>query len=248
MVAVVALVVMALPQAHAAGVSGQGTWETTLQGRDLDGNAATFEAYHDTVLDITWLADANYAKTSGYDTDGFMAWDDAQTWVAQLNINGVTGWRLPDVKPVNGSSFNYDYSSDGSTDYGYNITSTQSELAHLFYVTLGNKGTVDALGNNPPDSGLSNTGAFNNVQKSNYWSGVTYSSLYPAYAWAFVTGRDGWDSGGQNGFFMASALSAWAVHSGDVGAAVTSVPEPQTYALALAGLAAAALMARKRRA
>ena len=49
---------------HAVGVSGQGTWETTLQGRDLDGNAATFEAYYDTVLDITWLADANAAGTT----------------------------------------------------------------------------------------------------------------------------------------------------------------------------------------
>lgn len=50
--------------AQAVSVSGQGTWESTLQGRDLDGNLATFEAYYDTVLGITWLADANYAKTS----------------------------------------------------------------------------------------------------------------------------------------------------------------------------------------
>lgn len=46
-------------EVHAIPVSGQGTWETTLQGRDLDGNAATFEAYYDTVLDITWLADTD---------------------------------------------------------------------------------------------------------------------------------------------------------------------------------------------
>jgi hypothetical protein len=46
---------------HAAAVSGQGTWETTLQGRDLDGNPATFEAYYDTDLNITWLANANIA-------------------------------------------------------------------------------------------------------------------------------------------------------------------------------------------
>jgi hypothetical protein len=43
--------------ASAAAVSGQGTWETTLQGRDLDGNTTTFEAYFDTALDITWLAE-----------------------------------------------------------------------------------------------------------------------------------------------------------------------------------------------
>lgn len=43
---------------HAISISGQGTWETTLQGRDLDGNLNTFKAYYDTVLNITWLADA----------------------------------------------------------------------------------------------------------------------------------------------------------------------------------------------
>lgn len=39
--------------AQAAPIPGQGTWETTLQGRDLDGNFGSFEAYYDTVLDIT---------------------------------------------------------------------------------------------------------------------------------------------------------------------------------------------------
>lgn len=46
----------------------------TLLGRDLDGNASTAEAFFDTVLNITWLGDANYARTSGYDADGYMNW------------------------------------------------------------------------------------------------------------------------------------------------------------------------------
>ena len=150
---------MAVPQAQAAAVSGQGTWETTPQGRDLDGDAATFEAYYDTELKITWLADAGYAKTSGYDADGYLNWDAAKTWAAQLNINGVTGWRLPDIKPVDTS-----YSLDGRTGYAYNITSTQSELAHLYHVTLGNKSYVDAFDNNqPPIFGLRSSGPFSNV-------------------------------------------------------------------------------------
>jgi hypothetical protein len=58
--AVCACVISFVPlSAQAVGVSGQGTWETTLQGRDLDGNAATYEAYYYTTLDITWLADVN---------------------------------------------------------------------------------------------------------------------------------------------------------------------------------------------
>ncbi|MBL8500649.1 MAG: hypothetical protein JNL77_08740 [Nitrosomonas sp.] len=48
-----------------------------------------------TDIDITWLADADYAKTSGYDADGVMNWPDAKAWVAGLSIGGITGWRLP---------------------------------------------------------------------------------------------------------------------------------------------------------
>jgi len=29
---------------------------------------------YDDVLDVTWLKDANYAKTSGHDADGRMTW------------------------------------------------------------------------------------------------------------------------------------------------------------------------------
>ena len=71
--------------AQAAPVSGQGTWETTLQGRDLDGDLSTAEAYYDITLDVTWLADANYSATqfvnSGGvigDADGTMSWIDAK--------------------------------------------------------------------------------------------------------------------------------------------------------------------------
>lgn len=238
MLAVASMAVTALPTAHAASVSGQGDWQTTLHGRDLDGNAANGdEAYYDTALDITWLADANYAQTSGYDTDGRMSWDAAQTWVAQLNVNGFTGWRLPDVKPADGSSFDYNFSYGGSAGFGYNITSTQSELAHLYYVTLGNKGDYDASGNFQVDFGLQNSGPFSNVQPYYYWSdGSSLDRVDPNEAANFYT-----PSGLQNIAFKTSTFSAWAVHSGDVAA----VPEPQTYALMALGLVAV-LVARGR--
>src|SRR3989344_3407437 len=85
---------------HAAAVSGQGTWESTLQGRDLDGNLATAEAYYDTALNITWLANANAGAGSIYDngtstTDGRMTWANARAWAISLNPYGssITGWR-----------------------------------------------------------------------------------------------------------------------------------------------------------
>ena len=47
---------LSLSCAQAGPVPGQGTWEATLQARDLDGNAANgVETFHDTVLKVTWL-------------------------------------------------------------------------------------------------------------------------------------------------------------------------------------------------
>jgi PEP-CTERM motif len=243
LLAAVALAALAVTHVQAAGVSGQGTWENTLQGRDLDGNAATFEAYYDTALNITWLADANYAKTSGYDTNGAMKWDEAKNWVSQLNINGNTGWRLPDVKPINGSSFNDVSSYTGRTDFGYNITSTQHEMSHLYYVTLGNKGIYDTRFNPQTDFGLKNSGPFNNIQTTFptfYWSSVEYSQNGdPSYTRSFK-----FTDGEQFPVSKTFDSFSWAVHSGDIGVAV--VPEPSTYALMGLGLAALALV-RKRR-
>lgn len=84
--------------AFAAGVIGQWTWETTLQARDLDGNPSTIEAYCDTTLGITWLADANFAQASGFDPTG--AWlrrgrlvgvDTRDPWGEWFAVAGRTG-------------------------------------------------------------------------------------------------------------------------------------------------------------
>ena len=48
----------------------------------------------DTVLDITWLQDANYAFTSGNDDDGNMTWYEAVAWADQLVYEGFDDWRL----------------------------------------------------------------------------------------------------------------------------------------------------------
>ncbi|HEB56139.1 MAG TPA: hypothetical protein ENI98_07515, partial [Gammaproteobacteria bacterium] len=90
---------------YAAPITGQGTWESTLQGRDLDGDLSTFEAYYDTALDITWLADANYAGTP-------MDWATANNWAANLNPynSGITGWRLPVTIDTGGRGCDYAYS------------------------------------------------------------------------------------------------------------------------------------------
>lgn len=238
--AVVALAATALPQAQAAGVSGQGTWETTLQGRDLDGNTANgFEAYYDTALNITWLADANYAKTSGYDADGLLTWDQAEAWVASLNVNGIAGWRLPTTVDTGAPGCDNEHAL-GGTDCGYNVDTSTSEMAHMFYVTLGNKALVDTAGNYQNGNGPSNTGPFENGPFGIYWSGKVVApnrNCVGNCAWLF-----GFNVGNQGYSSKASEYYAWAVRPGDVAA----VPEPQTYALLLAGVAAL-MAARKQR-
>jgi hypothetical protein len=221
-----------------------GAAHAALQGRDLNGSAGSFEAYYDTGLDITWLADANYAKTSGYDADGLMTWSQANAWAAQLDINGYANWRLPTVEPINGASFNYSYSTNGSSDVGYNITSPNSELAYMFYVNLGNPGYFTPAGEvsscyvgfpNATNTCLDSVGPFSNLQPGVYWSATEYAP-YPSLAWFFFM-YDGNQGSGYGDYY------AWAVSPGDVAA----VPEADTWGMLLAGLTLVGAATRLRR-
>lgn len=219
-----------------------GTAQAALQGRDLNGSAASFEAYYDTELNVTWLADANSARTSGYDADGKMTWAAANTWAANLSfidaVNNITydNWRLPTVNPINGSSFNDSNSYNGSTDLGYNISeqgtvyagSTANEMAHLFYNTLDNKGYCPVSTNCSTAQvgwGLS-TGPLTNLQASYYWSGLEYAPRTNS-ALLFNFGL-----GYQAPEVKSSGFYALAVSPGDIAA----VPEADTWAMLLAGL------------
>jgi PEP-CTERM motif len=229
--AVVALAISALPAAQAAAVTGQGTWQTTLQARDLDGNGST-DAYYDTALNITWLADAGAFRGS---------WDASKDWADNLVVGAYSDWRLPTMVDVgNNGCATFSTAGGANTDCGYNVDTGLSEMAHVYYVTLGNKGyhAPGTGASNQPGWGLSNTGPFSNVQSYLYWSGVEYAPGTNR-AWYFYTGY-----GDQDDYPKDVALYAWAVRPGDVAA----VPEPQAYLLALAGLAVAGALARKRRA
>ncbi len=50
---------------------------------------------YDSVQRLTWLGDANWAKTSGFDEDGEMTWAEARAWTGRLTIGGFSDWRLP---------------------------------------------------------------------------------------------------------------------------------------------------------
>lgn len=137
---------------------------------------------YDDVLNVTWLQDANYAKTSGYDSDGLMTWDQANGWADQLIYQGFDDWRLPTVAPTD-TDWDFTSSYDGSTDIGYNSLSPQHELAYMYYVNLELNGWFDANGYHQSDSGVlrdgsssgqADVGLVKNLQNAIYWSGIEY--------------------------------------------------------------------------
>ncbi len=124
---------------------------------------------YDTVLNITWY---DYAKSP--DT-----WDHQVSWAASLSVtdvNGhsITGWRLPTA--VDGP---YVVGYDGTTTAGWNITT--SELGHLFYIGLDNKGKYDASGNLLSVYGLMNNTSYSFRVRS-YGKSDSGSDAYSSYS------------------------------------------------------------------
>lgn len=157
---------------------------------------------YDDVLNITWLADANYAQTSGYDSDGRMNFSEANTWAAGLSYGGYDDWRLP-------TALNQDGSGPCS---GLNCTS--SEMGHMFY--------------NIRESWIytgTNLTLFTHLQFGGYWFG-TVDALNPSRAFVFGTPDNflQYISSQENEFY------AWAVRDGDV--AAISEPETYAMLLA----------------
>ncbi len=219
--AVVSMALLMSVMAGAAQASVQ-----VIGTADIGGVGTGYNLIYDTgsVADglpsFVWL---DYTNTPG-------DWSTQLSWAAGLNalgavtyhlnpgINidwGVNSWRLPST--VDGPVVYRGY--DGTTIAGYNITS--SELGHLYYTELGNKGAVDTSGNALSGVGLVKTGSFNNL-KGNYWycSGTGY--LTTGNNWAFQP-----TNGEQMYFTPSFSWNAIAVRSGQF----SVVPEPSTYLL-----------------
>lgn len=237
------------PSAQAGPVSGQGTWDSTLQPRDLNRDGIV-DAFYDTVLDISWLADGN-ALNDVYGNFGRINLPLTQAWVAELNVFGVRGWRLPTMLDTGAPGCAV--RAMGGTDCGFNIQTISadgqtvySELGHLFYVTLGNLALCRPDSPDPQDCvaqagwGLTNTGDFRRLQDWMYWTGVRDVTDPQHRSWVMHMGNGAqWslaNSGPDDGFH------ALAVHPGDVG-----LPEPPTAALVLGCLVGLGLAKRRSR-
>src|SRR5262249_29316079 len=98
-----------------------------------------------------------------------------------------------------------------------------SELARLWYVTLGNlafcergNANCDLQGPGQPGSGLTNTGPFRNMQSGSYWSATEYSPN-KSEAWSLATDHGGADSEGKRSSVYAVAVRAGGSATAPVG-------------------------------
>ena len=208
---------------------------------------------YDTTANLTWLADMNYAYTSGYAasgvapgsaydentiwTDGRMGWAAAKNWADNLVYGGFSDWRLPTVNPSDTTcSYNFDAGGGfGLQYYGYNCMG--GELSRLFVSGLGNKegeSVLEQTGDTAEQ--IANLALFSNVQSYEFWSGTEYAPD-TREAWYFVN-----YFGRQDSLIKYFPIYAVAVRPGDVAA---TVPEPQTLALAMMAMGGAMLMRRK---
>jgi len=222
---------------------------------------------YDDVLEISWLQDANFVKTScdannalwqAFDPTtiagnsgrtkaqicsggGRLNWNEAEAWIAVLNANNHLGhndWRQWRVpNPTNDASCSDQDFDAAGSDRGFGCTG--SELGNLFNATLGNPNDLD---NSCAPNCLVDTGPFSNVQSFGYWSGTGYAPS-PFSAWGFLT------TNGEQRLFDTrnTVLYVWPVRPGQDVGAPTAVPTLSAWGLGLTGLLLAELARRRLR-
>lgn len=210
-----------------------------LQARDFDGNGAV-DGWYDAQQDLTWLADQNYAVTSGWwftntssaqlpSNDGRMTWNEAHSFAAQVDVAGVTGWRLPrllaDPTPNNAQLSNL------------GIPQVQS-CSEIPFASLG-MGNL-CIGGANETSALAGSEALFLGLHNPIWIDATWRPQVGMTFFAFS------GFGSPATFFNEQDLPTgiMLVRDGDVGH-VAAVPEPSTYVLMLAGLGLMLIVRRK---
>lgn len=176
---------------------------------------------YDDALNVTWLQDINYARTSGYDFDGKMNWNKAMTWVNSLSFHDdvrnidYTDWRLPGFR-------------DGLVCLS-SVNCVNSELGYMFYSNFGGKAYTSLSS----AKNIASLNLFKNVPTSSALSALWFDTLSGGssyYAWALDIGNE--FGGVQTERDTSLNFYAWAVRDGDV----STVPVPSVLWLFITGL------------
>ena len=190
----------------------------------LNTNAALYDIgnglIYDDGLNLTWLQDANYSQSSGFDSNGIMSWIQANEWASNLELSGAIDWRLPNFQ-------------ENTPQTGY--YRFESELGSLFYNTLGNTAGSSSIKNFGFYDPTSNTQmTFINASNKAFWMSDESQSGGEYFAFNTTNGRTNLPSG-------TASLHVWAVHDGNISdnSDLTTVPAPASaflFGSALLGL------------
>jgi hypothetical protein len=169
---------------------------------------------YDSDLDITWLADANYAATQYEQScgeigakDGRMEWARALRWADELVFGGYSDWRLPNSAQPDLSCDGQNPPEWGGGSFGFHCTG--SELGHLFYGDI-NHGLGGKAGESITKTHNENYFLFHNVVSGLYWHGTEFV-VFPMISMNFHT-----SDGFMNFNSKSVLLRAWPVRDGDV--------------------------------
>jgi hypothetical protein len=177
---------------------------------------------NDTVLDITWVANAGLSND---ELGGSKTWQELVDWAENLVYAGYDDWRLASM------------STSAATDSVHNCSSGTEDACIASGNELGYMFNFNITGDFPK-AGDKTVGdvELTGIQNA-YWSGTEYAPS-PGYAWVFNA-----NFGFQYNVSKVSQYYGWAVRPGQVAAA----PLPGTALLMALGFGALSLSRRARR-
>lgn len=211
--------------------------------------------YHNNSYNLIYDSNSPFGSTvwldySNRSTECWQDWNYQSTWADSLNTGGTLtynlkpgynvkwdgNWRLPlTVDGIRVEGY------DGTTTGGYNVTT--SEMGHLFYTELGDKGYFDINGQPLLNYGLLNKGDFANLESTYYWSGTKNDAYFLSYSWWYFDTNKGfqWTQDIQGTWWV----DGIAVRFAQVSECIPA-PEPSTIMLICAGLVCLAIVKRKK--